>query len=366
MSVSVVPNGNGKNEDQLAKYENNLGNCPSPQQRYISVTNSQVQVIDKVQYCGIQTASLNNYYGHDDVRAIFMDKAPWNWRWFYLTIIFLVVGIVMLTDENRDDTKLIVGLSAMGLFLIYLIRFTYQFMRPKVNTETLTTRWKECPLSWGGQSEPLTFIGRGPSMNVKSADDIGVGILSKMMPEEVISEHWGRKEKGVSIRVILTNNRINIRRSKLCCCSKIVTEDALETWKLEDVTSVSAEQSFPLWWILATVWAILVLIVHFATEDDEALKKDQDFQTVKVILWCTVGLFFILAGNATGGIGYCRKAFITVYFKSPMWMPFMFVGARTSIELPRGAAQGLADGIAKAIIASKDAKIASTIADKLV
>ena len=36
---------------------------------FVRVTSNQVQVIDKTQYCGIQTASLNNYYGHDDIRA---------------------------------------------------------------------------------------------------------------------------------------------------------------------------------------------------------------------------------------------------------------------------------------------------------
>lgn len=368
MSVHVVPTGNGKESEELVTYKNNLGSCPSPQSRYIRVTTDQVQVVDKTEYCGVQTASLNNYYGHDDVRAVFLDKAPWNWTWFCLTLLFLGVGIWGLTSEDEDNkqTHQIIGIVALVLFLIYLIRFVYQFMRPKVNSSTATTRWKDMPFSWGGQDETLTFIGRGPGVDVKSPDDIGVGILSQMKEEYVISEHWGKKEKGTSVRVILTNSRISIRRSKLCCCGKIITEDALESWKLEDVSSVSAEQSFPLWWILATIWAIIVAVVAYIREDDPELKADKDFEQVVMILYISAALFFLMASRMTGGVGYCRKAFVSVYFKSPMFRPCFFLGYRTDIELPRGAAQGTADGIAKAIIAAKDAKIAREITSKLV
>jgi len=368
MSVHVVPVGNGKESEELVTYKNNLGSCPTPQSRYIRVTEDQIQVVDKTEYCGVQTASLNNYYGHDDVRAVFLDKAPWNWTWFGLTLVYLGVGIWGLSSEDADNkqTHNIIGIVALVLFLIYLARFLYQFFRPKVNSSTATTRWKECPCSWGGQDEALAFIGRGPGVDIKSPDDIGVGILSKMKEEYVISEHWGRKEKGVSIRVILTNQRISIRRSKLCCCNKIITQDALETWKLEDVSSVTAEQSFPLWWILATIWAVLVLVVYLIRDGDEELKNDKDFEQVMIILYISAGLFFLMASKMTGGVGYCRKAFVSVYFKTPMWRPCFFLGYRTDIELPPGAAQGTADGIAKAIIAAKDAKAAREISNKVV
>ena len=244
--------------------------------------------------------------------------------------------------------------------------FVYQFMRPKVNSFINTTRWQAMPFSWGGSQEPLTFIGRGPGVDVKSPDDIGVGVLSKCQDEQVISEHWGRKEKGVSVRVILTNQRINIRRSNLCCCNKIITQDSLESWKLDDVTSVTAEQSFPLWWILATVYAVIVAIVAVIRDGDEELKKDKDFELVMTILYVTAGIFFLLASKMTGGIGYCRKAYVTVYFKSPMYQPFFFLGAATFIEMPKGVAQGTADGIAQSIIAAKDAKLARDLSTKLV
>ena len=53
MSVQIVPNGSGKDEE-LAKYENIVGNCPSPQIRFVRVTSNQVQVIDKTQSLRIQ------------------------------------------------------------------------------------------------------------------------------------------------------------------------------------------------------------------------------------------------------------------------------------------------------------------------
>ena len=359
MSATVVPgNGNDKGDDatELVRYKSNVTSC-TPQQRYFSVSNDQFKVIDKTQYCGIQTASMNNYYGHDEIRGVFLDKAPWNWFLFYMTLISLCAGIIMVLDEsNNKQRNNLIGLICLVLFLIYLLRFLYQFFRPQVNSYTTTTRWAEWPCSWGGQYEPLTFMGNGPSLDVKSVDDIGVGVLSKMAEENVISEHWGRNEKGVSTRVILTNHRLNIRRSRLCCCNKIITQDALESWKLEEVTSVTAEQSFPLWWILATIWAILVIIVWQIAEEDVKLKADRDFQQVIMILLASVALFFFCAARMTGGVGYCRKSFVQIYFKSPIWVPCFFIGARTNIELPRGSAQGAADEIAKAIISAKDAK----------
>ena len=118
----------------------------------------------------------------------------------------------------------------------------------------------------------------------------------------------------------------------------------MESWKLDDVTSVTAEQSFPLWWILATVYAVIVAIVAVIRDGDEELKKDKDFELVMTILYVTAGIFFLLASKMTGGIGYCRKAYVTVYFKSPMYQPFFFLVLLLSLKC-EGVAQGTADGM---------------------
>ena len=52
MSVQIVPNGSGKDEE-LAKYENNVGGVRHLK-FYARVTSNQVQVIDKTQYCGFR------------------------------------------------------------------------------------------------------------------------------------------------------------------------------------------------------------------------------------------------------------------------------------------------------------------------
>ena len=58
------------NEKDMIQYENNLGCCPSPDSRYIGVTSQQLSSVTKTSYCKIETASLNNYYNHSDIRAV--------------------------------------------------------------------------------------------------------------------------------------------------------------------------------------------------------------------------------------------------------------------------------------------------------
>ena len=50
-------------------------------------------------------------------------------------------------------------------------------------------------------------------MDVKSPDDIGVGVL--LVDEHVISEHWEERERCISACRI-DESTINIRRSNLC------------------------------------------------------------------------------------------------------------------------------------------------------
>ena len=71
------------NAKLIAKYENNLGSCPSPDTRYVGVTKEQVVSVTKTQYGPCETASLNNYYNFDDIRSVHLDKAPWNDFFFF-------------------------------------------------------------------------------------------------------------------------------------------------------------------------------------------------------------------------------------------------------------------------------------------
>ena len=48
--------------------------------------NISEQVISTTEtaYCKIKTASYNSYYNHDDIRAVHLDKAPFN-DYFYFS-----------------------------------------------------------------------------------------------------------------------------------------------------------------------------------------------------------------------------------------------------------------------------------------
>ena len=72
------------NRNCLIKYENNLGACPSPDEKYIGVTESQLLSVTKTTYGKCNTASVVNIYNHDDIRAVHLDKAPFN-DYFYFS-----------------------------------------------------------------------------------------------------------------------------------------------------------------------------------------------------------------------------------------------------------------------------------------
>ena len=280
----------------IAKYENNLGVCPSPHDRYIGVSNEQVMSVTKTQYFGCQTASLNNYYNHDDVRAVHLDKAPWNDHFFMMSILGIVGTAYGFTDGFSSEEKkaeagyepreinMYIGIVFLALFLIYFAKLMYQYFRPKVFASVQTARMGNLPCGWSSESEALVFIGKGDNVDILSKDDIGHGILALMQQEQITGRDKGKVIKGEASEIILTNSRVSIRRSKRCCFGKIVRQDQISSYKLEEIASATADNSFPLWWILATIYA-LGLIGGLLAECDEANKTSDPvgicFQTGK-------------------------------------------------------------------------------------
>lgn len=369
------------NEKEMIKYENNLGVCPSPDSRHIGVTSQQITSVTKTSYCKIETASLNNYYNHDDIRAVHIDKAPWNDQYFMMTVLGFIVMLYGFTDGFKDeeetkkkdykpsDLNTYLGVVGLVLFLIFLAKLVYQYMRPKVFVSVDTARYGGTACSWSNLSETLVFIGKGPGVDVLSEDDVGKGILSLLEQETVLQRHEGRKIKGEMTEIIITDKRLSVRRSKRCCCNLILRQDYLSSYKLEEVASTTADQSFPLWWILATIWTVGCILGHVleCSEENEGVegapcydpKKKEDFNTMMIIFYVLAVIFFSLAANMPGGVGYCRRAFVTIFFKGPLYVPFFFLNQFEVIELPKGVAQGRADTIAKSVMAAKDRKAKS-------
>jgi hypothetical protein len=376
------------NAKEIVRYENNLGACPSPDTRYIGVTSEQVMSITNTAYCKVKTASYNSYYNHEDIRAVHLDKAPWNDWFFFMTCLSFIIMLYGFTDGFADEEKtskegyelsdamLYLGLIGLVLFLIYLIRLVYQYMRPKVYATIDTARWGASMCGWSNLSEGLVWIGKGPGVDVKSKDDIGVGILSKMEDEQVLQEHNGRKIKGEFARIVITDKRFNVRRSKRCCCNLILREDRLSSYKLEEIQNTTADSSFPLWWVLATIYAVGLIIGYLVECSDDnkppatrtvngnevphicydKTKAGEEWEIMMAILAVVGLLFFRFAAGMAGGIGYCRRSYVTIYFAGPNYIPCMFMGKSEELELPKGSAQDKADTIAKSIMGAKDRK----------
>ena len=66
------------NRNCLIKYEADYGTLPSPDEKYIGVTESQLLSVRKTSYGNCNTASVVNIYNHEDIRAVHIDKAPFN------------------------------------------------------------------------------------------------------------------------------------------------------------------------------------------------------------------------------------------------------------------------------------------------
>jgi len=58
-----------------------------------------------------------------------------------------------------------------------------------------------------------------------------------------------------------------------------------------------------------------------------------------------------------GGIGYCRTAFVTIWFKSPAYKPCFWSNGWDVIQLPKLAPQGMADKIARNVMNAKANKL---------
>jgi len=269
-------------------------------------------------------------------------------------------------DYKPSDLNTYLGIVGLVLFLIFLAKLIYQYMRPKVFVAVDTARMGGSIFGWSSLSESLVFIGKGPGVDVLSEDDVGKGILSLLENETVLQRHEGRKIKGELTEVIITDKRLSVRRSKRCCCNLILRQDYLSSYKLEEVASTTADQSFPLWWILATIWTVGVILGYLleCSAENEGVegapcwdpKKKEDWETTMYILYGLCVVFLALAANMPGGVGYCRRAFVTIYFKGPLYVPFFLLNQFEVIELPKGVAQGRADTIAKSVMAAKDRK----------
>lgn len=123
--------------------------------KYHINVSEQVISTTETAYCKIKTASYNSYYNHDDIRAVHLDKAPWNDWFFSMTVLSFVVMLYGLTDGFADEEKtskegykpsealMYLGIAGLVLFLIYLVRLVciYQYMRPKVYATIDTARW---------------------------------------------------------------------------------------------------------------------------------------------------------------------------------------------------------------------------------
>ena len=92
------------NEKDMIQYKNNLGICPSADSRHIGVSSQQVSSITKTSYCKIETASRNNYYNHSGIRAVHLNKAPWNDFYFSMTVVGLAVMIIGFNGSDEEAT----------------------------------------------------------------------------------------------------------------------------------------------------------------------------------------------------------------------------------------------------------------------
>ena len=86
----------------------------------------------------------------------------------------------------------------------------------------------------------------------------------------------------------------------------------------EEISSATADESFPLWWVVATIYFIIIIIWNIIASGEhrdwqksvEGIHKYQNYVMRQQILYFTVFVFFVIASGMAGGIGYCRRAFV--------------------------------------------------------
>ena len=166
------------NEKDMIQYKNNLGICPSADSRHIGVSSQQVSSITKTSYCKIETASRNNYYNHSHIRAVHLNKAPWNDFYFLMTVAGLAAmiigfngsteevngsrnegqtfnGTTMSTGTREAGTNSLIFLGIVGVlvFSLFLAKLLYQYFHPTVFASVDTSRYGMTPFSWSNLSE---------------------------------------------------------------------------------------------------------------------------------------------------------------------------------------------------------------------
>ena len=301
------------------------------------------------------------------------------WVGFILVIFFLFdaatpQSVKDMEGYEQDPISRMLGIIGLILFLVYLPLLLLQYFRPKVFATIDTSRWGRTWSSWSNLSEYLVFIGKGPGVDVKSEDDIGEGVICMMEDEQILQRYRGKELKGQSQEIILTNRRVSVRRSSRCCCGKILRADSLSSYKLEEISSTTADQSFPLWWTIATIYCVIIVIWYFIAQGEqkdwqqsvEGIRKYAAFVQTRNILFFTVAIFFVIASGTAGGVGYCRRAFVVIYFKGPRFIPLFFTSKYEILELPIGGESGVAESIARSVMAAKDKRMREKYGLKMV
>ena len=165
-----------------------------------------------------------------------------------------------------------------------------------------------------------------------------------------------------------------MHRSSFCCCGKILRADSLSSYKLEEISSATADESYPLWWVVATIYFIIIIIWNIIASGEhrdwqksvEAFNKYQNYVMRQQILYFTVFVFFVIASGMAGGIGYCRRAFVVIYFKGPRFVPFIFTSKYEVLELPLNCESGVAETIARSVMTAKDKRMKEKYGLKMV
>ena len=165
-----------------------------------------------------------------------------------------------------------------------------------------------------------------------------------------------------------------MHRSSFCCCGKILRADSLSSYKLEEISSATADESYPLWWVVATCYFVIIIIWDLIASGEhkdwqnslEGIHKYQNYVMRRQILYFTVFAFFVIASGMAGGIGYCRRAFVVIYFKGPRYLPFLFTSKYEVLELPIGGASGVAENIARSVMTAKEKRMKEKYGLKMV
>lgn len=319
----------------------------------------------RCKFAKVSVVSSQEIYNDEDIRSVHVNKAPFNKRLFWGMVLLLVAGIVLIVvgenskeeaikegDANAENEYLLYGLvaAALGLFPCAFF-FFLQCCRPTLNVAVYTNRLAWIPLNWGILSESYMVRGSGPGLKIHDHDDIGHKLLCRGAAEVLASRHQGKDvpKEGISQELLITNRRIGFKRRKACCGNKITLENSLHTYKLDEVANCHADASCPLFFIIWCVWAAITGIIVWQYIDQcpqtpagtattvaaaatRRLEEDAPapssamtstpeqcgnlFQAM-IIVGAILVIYGVIVPRLPGGIGFCRKSRVVVYFKSP-------------------------------------------------